>query len=80
MKIPKTTTIKKRIRFYAYRAGFTLHPHYLGSIPSGIPGAYSLFDIKAGYYTHRNIGMNDVVRVVTDELYAMEYAAKRQLC
>lgn len=72
-KIPKTETVRKSIRRYAYIAGFTLHPHSVGSIPSGVPGTYSLFDIKMGYYTHRNIPMDTVVRVVIDELYAIKY-------
>lgn len=72
-KIPKQTTIRKSIRRYAYIAGFTLHPHSVGSIPSGVPGTYSLFDIHMNYYTHKNIDMNTVVRVVTDELYAITY-------
>ena len=72
-KIPKTETIRKSIRKYAYFAGFTLHPHSVGSIPSGVPGTYSLFDIRMGYYTHQSIDMNTVVRVLTDELYAKVY-------
>lgn len=67
-KMPKTETIRKSIRRYAYYAGFTLHPHSTGSIPSGVPGTYSLFDIKMGYYTHTNISLDDVVRVVHDDL------------
>lgn len=76
-KIPKQTTIRKSIRRYAYVAGFTLHPHSAGSIPSGVPGTYSLFDIKMGYYTHKSVDMNTVVRVVIDELYAMAYQNSR---
>lgn len=72
-KIPKQTTIRKNIRRYAYIAGFTLHPHSAGSIPSGVPGTYSLFDIKINYYTHKSVDMDTVVRVVTDELYAIAY-------
>jgi hypothetical protein len=73
MKIPKTTTIRKSINRYAYKAGFTLHPHSVGSIPSGVPGTYSLFDIHMGYYTHRNVSMDTVVRVVVDEMYAKKF-------
>ena len=73
MKIPKTSTIRKSIRRYAYIAGFTFHPHSVGSIPSGVPGTYSLFDIRMGYYTHKSVSMDTVVRVVVDELYAREY-------
>ena len=72
-KIPKQITIRKSIRRYAYIAGFTLHPHSAGSIPSGVPGTYSLFDIKMNYYTHKSVDMDTVVRVVIDELYAMAY-------
>lgn len=73
MRIPKSSTIRKNIRRYAYIAGFTLHPHSVGSIPSGVPGTYSLFDIHMGYYTNKNVDMDTVVRVVVDELYAREF-------
>ena len=73
MKIPRTSTIRKNIRRYAYIAGFTLHPHSIGSIPSGVPGTYSLFDIRMDYYTHKSVSMDTVVRVVVDELYAREF-------
>lgn len=76
-KVPKQTTIRKSIRRYAYMAGFTLHPHSVGSIPSGVPGTYSLFDIKMNYYTHKSVDMDTVVRVVIDELYAMAYQNSR---
>jgi len=72
-KVPKQSTIRKNIRRYAYIAGLTFHSHSVGSIPSGIPGTYSLFDIHMNYYTHKNIDMDTVVRVVTDELYAIAY-------
>jgi hypothetical protein len=72
MRIPKIETIRKSIRRYAYNAGFTLHPHSVGSIPSGVPGTYSLFDIRMGYYTHKSVSMDTVVRVVVDTLYAMQ--------
>jgi hypothetical protein len=73
MKIPKEKTIRARIRAYAYKMGFTLHPHSVGSIPSGVPGTYSLFDIRANYYTHKSVSMDTVVRVVIDEMYARKY-------
>jgi hypothetical protein len=73
MRIPKTATIRKNINRYAYNAGFTLHPHSVGSIPSGIPGTYSLFDIRMGYYTHKSVSMDTVVRVVIDEMYAKKF-------
>ena len=71
MRIPKSTTIRNRIIYYAYRAGFTLHPHKEGSIPSGIPGTYSLFDIRMNGYAHRSISMDSVVGVVTDRLISI---------
>lgn len=79
MKIPKTSTIRKSIRRYAYIAGFTFHPHSVGSIPSGVPGTYSLFDIRMGYYTHKSVSMDTVVRVVVDELYAREFRKNRSM-
>jgi hypothetical protein len=78
MRIPKTSTIRKSIRRYAYNAGFTLHPHSVGSIPSGVPGTYSLFDIRANYYTHKSVSMDTVVRVVVDELYAIKFRKERE--
>jgi hypothetical protein len=79
MRIPKTTTIRKKIQGYAYKAGFTLHPHSVGSVPSGVPGTYSLFDIHMGYYTHKNVNMDTVVRVVVDELYARKFRQEASL-
>jgi hypothetical protein len=73
MRIPKITTIRKNINRYAYNAGFTLHPHSVGSYPSGVPGTYSLFDIHMGYYTHKSVSMDTVVRVVVDEMYAKKF-------
>jgi hypothetical protein len=73
MRIPKTATIRKNINRYAYNAGFTLHPHSVGSIPSGVPGTYSLFDIRMGYYTHKSVSMDTVVGVVIDEMYAKKF-------
>lgn len=78
MRIPKTSTIRKNINRYAYNAGFTLHPHSVGSIPSGVPGTYSLFDIRANYYTHKSVSMDTVVRVVVDELYAIKFRKERE--
>lgn len=60
-KPPKTETIKKKINYYAYKAGFTFHPQS--------DGTYSLFDIYMGYYVFR--GSHDrVVQFVVDELWA----------
>jgi len=73
MRVPKASTIRKKINLYAYKAGFTLHPHSVGSVPSGVPGTYSLFAIHCGYYTHKSVSMDTVVRVVIDELYAMKF-------
>lgn len=71
MKIPKEKTIRGKIYGYAYKAGFTVHPQ--------VNGTYSVFDIKMNYYTHRNISMNDVVRVVTDELHMMAYVKQSRM-
>ena len=65
-KIPKTETIRKNIRKYANHAGFALHQN-------SVECNYNLFDIHMGYYVHRNIDMDTVVRVITDELYAIKY-------
>lgn len=64
-KIPKQTTIRGRIHAYAYKVGFTIVTQ-----PNGL---YYIFDRHMGYTTHRNLTMNDVVRVVTDEMYASMY-------
>lgn len=69
MKIPKENTIRGKINGYAHKAGFALH--------ANSDGTYNLFDIKMDYYTHKNVPMDTVVRIVIDELYAMMYAATR---
>jgi len=71
MRIPKTSTIRKKIYGYAYKAGFTVihNPN----------GTYSLFDIRMAYYTHKNVDMDTVVRVVVDELYAMKFRLEASL-
>lgn len=79
MRIPKEKTIRSKIRGYAYKMGFTLHPHSVGSIPSGVPGTYSLFDIHMGYYTHKSVSMDTVVRVVMDEMYAKKFREEASL-
>jgi len=65
MKIPKENTIRGKIHAYAYKVGFTIVKNFDGS--------YNIFDIHMNYYTHKNVNMNMVVRVVIDALYAMEY-------
>jgi hypothetical protein len=79
MRIPKEKTIRGKIQGYAYKMGFTLHPHSVGSIPSGVPGTYSLFDIHMGYYTHKSVSMDTVVRVVMDEMYARKFREEASL-
>lgn len=64
MRMPKVSTIRGKIHGYAYKAGFTVHPQ------SG--GTYSLFDIHMGYYTHKSVSMDTIVRVVVDTLIAMQ--------
>jgi hypothetical protein len=61
MKIPKTNTIRSKFVGYAYKAGFTVHPH------DG--GTFNLFSIRANEYTHRNIDKDYLVKVVVDELH-----------
>lgn len=68
MKIPKASTIRGRINYYAYRAGFLIRKN-----PNG---TYSLFDNTMQYWTHHNLLIHDAVRVVTDELYAQSYSNK----
>jgi hypothetical protein len=70
MRIPKEKTIRSRINAYAYKLGFTIVVEN---------GKYSLFDIHMGYFTHKNVDMDTVVRVVTDELYAREYRKQNPL-
>lgn len=65
MKIPKEKTIRGKIHTYAYKVGFTIVKNFDGS--------YNIFDIRMNYYTHKNVNMNTVVRVVIDALYAMAY-------
>ena len=65
MKIPKTSTIRGKIHGYAYKMGF--------SIVKNFDGSYNLFDIHMAYYTHKNVNMDTVVRVVVDEMYAKKF-------
>jgi hypothetical protein len=71
MKIPKTKTIRGRIHGYAYKMGFTIVKNFDGS--------YSLFDIRMAYYTHKNVDMDTVVRVVVDEMYAKKFREEASL-
>lgn len=73
MKMPSVDSVRKSFRFYAYKAGFTVHPHSEGSVPVGVPGTYSLFDIRTNYYTHKNLPMDRLVHVILGELYMVEY-------
>jgi len=65
MKIPKTSTIRGKIHGYAYKMGF--------SIVKNFDGSYNLFDIRMAYYTHKNVNMDTVVRVVVNEMYAKKF-------
>jgi len=70
MKIPKEKTIRGKINDYAYKVGLTIVVEN---------GKYSLFDIHMGYFTHKHVNMDTVVRVVIDELYAREYRKQASL-
>jgi hypothetical protein len=71
MRIPKTKTIRGKIHGYAYKMGFTIVKNFDGS--------YSLFDIRMAYYTHKNVDMDTVVRVVVDEMYAKKFREEASL-
>lgn len=64
-KIPKQTTIRGKIYAYAYKVGFT--------VVTQSDGLYYIFDRHVGYTTHKNLTMDDVVRIVTDTMYASMY-------
>jgi hypothetical protein len=70
MKISKEKTIRGKIHAYAYKLGFTIVVEN---------SQYSLFDIHMGYFTHKNVSMDTIVRVVIDELYAREYRKQNPL-
>ncbi len=70
MRIPKEKTIRGKINGYAYKLGFTIVVEN---------GKYSLFDIHMGYFTHKNVDMDTVVRILIDELYAREYRKQNSL-
>lgn len=65
MKIPKEKTIRGKIHGYAYKAGFTIVKNH--------DGTYGLWSNVIGYYTHKGVDMDTVVRVVIDELYAIKF-------
>lgn len=71
MKIPKEKTIRGKIHGYAYKAGFTIVKNW--------DGTYDLFDIRMGYYTHKCVDMNTVVRVVIDEMYAKKFRLEAEV-
>ena len=58
-KIPTQATIAGKLNYYAYRAGFTVHPQTDGSI--------ALFDMRAKYYVFRG-DRKRAVMFVSDEL------------
>lgn len=64
-KVPKVSTIRGRIHAYAYKCGFT--------IVTQADGLYYIFDRHMGYTTHRNLSMDDVVRVVVDAMHTIAY-------
>ncbi len=65
MKIPKTSTIRGKIHGYAYKMGMT--------IVRNADGTYGIWSIPIGYYTHKNVNMDTVIRVVIDEMYAKKF-------
>ena len=65
MKIPQSNTIRSKVHVYASKVGLR--------IEKNVDGSYNMFDIPMDYYTHKNVNMSTVVRVVTDELYARAY-------
>lgn len=65
MKVPKSKTIRGKIYAYAYKVGLV--------VVHNSEETCNLFDIHVGYYTHKNVDMDTVVRVVTDELYARKF-------
>lgn len=74
MKVPPTIRkIIESMPFYAYKAGFTLHPNE--------DGTFSLFSIRAHYYVCRS-DENRVARFILDELWIKyhEYCLGSSLC
>jgi hypothetical protein len=71
MRIPKEKTIRGKIHGYAYKMGFT--------IVRNVDGSYNIFDIHMAYYTHKNVNMDTVVRVVMDEMYAKKFREEAPL-
>lgn len=71
MKIPKEMTIRKSIRSYARKMGF--------SIISNPDNSYNLWDVAMGYTTHRSVNMDTIVRVVIDHMYAKKYREEHSL-
>jgi len=59
-KIPTQATIAGKLNYYAYRAGFTVHPQTDGTI--------ALFDIRAKYYVFRG-GRDRAIGFILDELH-----------
>ncbi len=71
MRIPKEKTVRGKIHGYAYKMGFT--------IVRNADNSYNIFDIHMGYYTHKNVNMDTVVRVVIDEMYAKKFREEASL-
>lgn len=73
MRIPKESTIRKHYMGYAYKAGFTVHPSQL----PWYADRFDLFDIAMGYYTHRDITIDTMVKVIIDTLHQKKARLER---
>ena len=69
-KVPTVSTIRKNIHWYAEKVGFTIHRLANGN--------YNVYDTKMKYIVHHSVNMDTVVRVVTDEVYAI--AHRKEIC
>lgn len=49
------------------------------TIVKNVDGSYGIWSIPIGYYTHKNVNMDKVVRVVIDELYAIKFRQEASL-
>lgn len=71
MKIPKASTIRGKIHAYARKVGLT--------VMHNVDGSYNIWDNRIAYYTHKNVNMDTVVRVVIDDLYAIKFRQEASL-
>lgn len=69
-KMPKYSTIRAKINYYAYRVGFTI-------VKEG--DKYHIFDNIVGYYTLKSVDLDCVHRTVYDSLYAKIASENRSL-